>query len=202
MTFARDTGGMRFAGRESWQVSHGTNQTVNTALFVRDTLALSVETVPELPGLDPSVPVVVPPGVDRAGAAEEWLGWWADVLDHARAEPPVGAPGSTPADPAGSSLQVRPALRAAVLALRQAAAEYDQRYVTSRGALPIGEVVRGVEGRIGRYVRPFRLVITEVPVQGVVWERMTDTHVIASQRFLVDPARSAPALRAVVESLA
>jgi hypothetical protein len=51
-------------------------------------------------------------------------------------------------------------------------------------------------------VKPFRLVITEVPVQGMVWERMTETHVIASQRFLVDPARSAPALRAVVESLA
>ncbi|MFE9744422.1 hypothetical protein ACFYOT_05930 [Saccharothrix saharensis] len=189
---------MRFAGRESWQVSHGTNQTVNTALFIRDTLALSVETVPELPGLDPSVPVVVPPGVDRAGAAEEWLGWWADVLDHARAE----LPGGTPIDPSGQSLQVRPALRAAVLALGPAATEYDHRYVTSRGALPIGEVVRGVEGRIGRYVRPFRLVITEVPVQGLVWERMTETHVIASQRFLVDPARSAPALRAVVESLA
>ncbi|MFI9008500.1 hypothetical protein ACIGNX_14840 [Actinosynnema sp. NPDC053489] len=189
---------MRFAGRESWQVSHGTNHAVNTALFVRDTLALSVETVPELPGLDPSVPVVVPPGVDRAASAEEWLGWWADVLDHARAELPGGAPD----DPAGPSLRVRPALRAAVLALRQAAVEYGERYVASRGALPIGEVVRGVEGRIGRYVRPFRLVITEVPVQGLVWERMTGTHVIASQRFLDDPARSAPALRAVVESLA
>lgn len=198
MTFTRDTGGMRFAGRESWQVSHGTSHTVNTALFVRDTLALSVETVPELPGLDPSVPVVVPAGVDRAAAAEEWLGWWADVLDHARAE----LAGGSPADPAGASLQIRPALRAAVLALAAAAAEYDQRYVTSRGALPIGEVVRGVEGRLGRYVKPFRLVITEVPVQGMVWERMTETHVIASQRFLVDPARSAPALRAVVESLA
>jgi hypothetical protein len=105
MTFTRDTGGMRFAGRESWQVSHGTSHTVNTALFVRDTLALSVETVPELPGLDPSVPVVVPAGVDRAAAAEEWLGWWADVLDHARAE----LAGGSPADPAGASLQIRPA---------------------------------------------------------------------------------------------
>jgi hypothetical protein len=198
MTFARDTGGMRFAGRESWQVSHGTNQTVNTALFIRDTLALSVDTVPELPGLDPPVPVVVPPGVDRAAAAEEWLGWWADVLDHARAEVPGGAPD----DPAGPSLQLRPGLRSAVLALRAAAAEYDERHVTVRGALPIGEVVRGVEGRIGRYVRPFRLVITEVPVQGLVWERMTDTHVIASLQFISDPARSAPALRSVVESLA
>lgn len=198
MTFTRDTGGMRFAGRESWQVSHGTSQTVNTALFIRDTLALSVDTVPELPGLDPSVPVVVPPGVDRVAAAEEWLGWWADVLDHARADLPGGAPD----DPAGPSLQIRPGLRAAVMALGAAAVAYEHRHVKSRGALPIGEVVRGVESRIGRYVKPFRLVITEVPVQGLVWERMTETHVIASQRFLSDPARSAPALRTVVESLA
>lgn len=191
---------MRFAGRESWQVSHGTNQTVNTALFLRDTLALSVDTVPELPGLDPSVPVFVPPGVDRAGAAEEWLGWWADVLDHARTEVPSAA---APIDPAGPSLAVRPALRAAVIALRDAAAEYDRLHANrTPGALPVGEVVRGVENRIGRYVKPFRLVITVVSVQGLVWERMTESHVIASERFLGDPARCAPALRAVVESLA
>ncbi|GAA1338259.1 hypothetical protein GCM10009660_21220 [Catellatospora bangladeshensis] len=199
MTSARDTGRMRFAGRESWQVSHGTNQTVNTALFVRDTLALSVDTVPELPGLDPSVPVLVPPGVDRAGAAEEWLGWWADVLDHARTDSPAGLP----IDPSGPSLAIRPCLRAAVLALRGAAAEHERLYSgRSPGALPIGEVVRGVESRLGRYVKPFRLVITVVSVQGLVWERMTDSHVIASERYLGDPARCAPALRAVVESLA
>lgn len=198
MTFARDTGGMRFAGRESWQISCRTDQTVTTALFLRDTLALSVDTVPELPGLDPSVPVVVPPGVDRAGAAGEWLGWWADVLDHARGDLTSGAPD----DPASPSLRSRPALRAAVLALAPAAAEFDRRNVPSGHALPIGDVVRGVENRLGRYVRPFRLVITEVPVQGLVWERLTDTHVIASRRFLSDPALSAPALRAAVEAIA
>jgi hypothetical protein len=62
--------------------------------------------------------------------------------------------------------------------------------------------VRGIEVRLGRQVKPFRLVITDVPVQGLVWERMTPTHVIASQRFLEDPARCAPALRSVVEDLA
>ncbi|MEV0676818.1 hypothetical protein AB0I60_09860 [Actinosynnema sp. NPDC050436] len=190
---------MRFAGRESWQVSHGTNHSVNTALFLRDTLALSVDTVPELPGLDPSVPVFVPPGVDRAGAAEEWLGWWADVLDHARTE--QAAP--TPVDPDGPSLGARPCLRAAVIALRGPAAEYERLHAgRSPGALPIGEVVRGVENRLGRYVKPFRLAITAVSVQGLVWERMTGSHVIASDRFLNDPARCAPALRTVVEDLA
>lgn len=201
MTFGRDDGGMRFAGRESWQVSHGSSFTVDTALFVRDTLALSVETVPELPGLDPSVPVLVPPGVDRAGAAEEWLGWWADVLDHARADQPAA---TSPADPASRSLAQRPALRGAVEALQALASRYWTRSSEPGHptALPVGEVVRGVESRLGRPARPFRLVITVVGVQGLVWERMTDSHVIASKRFLDDPARCAPALRAVVESLA
>ncbi|GGP80192.1 hypothetical protein [Saccharothrix coeruleofusca] len=192
---------MRFAGRESWQVSHGSSFTMDTALFVRDTLALSVETVPELPGLDPPVPVFVPPGVDRAGAAEEWLGWWADVLDHARGD---RSDVPSPADPAARSLAVRPALRGAVEALMTPASQYWTR-TSGTGhptALPVGEVVRGVESRLGRQARPFRLVITVVGVQGLVWERMTDSHVIASRRFLDDPARCAPALRAVVESLA
>jgi hypothetical protein len=194
---------MRFAGRESWQVGHGTNQAVNTALFLRDTLALSVDTVPELPGLDPSVPVFVPRGVDRAGVTEEWLGWWADVLDYARAESPVDAR-LVPTNEDSTSLLARPALRAAVHALREPAASWEasRGRRLSPGALPVGEVVRGVETRLGRQVRPFRLVITDVPVQGLVWERMTPNHVIASQRFLEDPARCAPALRAVVEDLA
>ncbi|MFC6091468.1 hypothetical protein [Saccharothrix lopnurensis] len=193
---------MGFAGRESWQVSHGTSRAVTTALFLRDTLALSVDTVPELPGLDPGVPVVVPAGVDRAAAAGEWLGWWADVLDHARAGSPPDDPSDVPDDPSGTSLRVRPALRAAVLALRPAAADHHRRTAASPQALPIGEVVRGVEHRLGRHVRPFRLVITEVPVRGPVWERATAAHVIASRHFLGDPALSAPALRAAVEALA
>jgi hypothetical protein len=194
---------MRFAGRESWQVSHGTNVAVNTALFLRDTLALSVDTVPELPGLSPSVPVFVPPGVNRAAISEEWLGWWADIIDFARAEMPRERQ-EVPVDSESTSLRTRPAIRAAVLALRERTAAYDRdRGVRSApGSLPVGEVVRGVEAALGRPVRPFRLVITEVAVQGAVWERMTPTHVIASDDFLADPSRSARALQAAVEDLA
>ena len=124
---------MRFA-RESWQVGHGTNQAVNTALFLRDTLALSVDTVPELPGLDPSVPVFIPRGVDRAGVTEEWLGWWADVLDHARAETPIDVR-SIPTNEDSTSLLTRPALRAAVRALRHEGARLDLVEDVDEGAL-------------------------------------------------------------------
>ncbi|MBB4969445.1 hypothetical protein [Saccharothrix violaceirubra] len=179
-------------------MSHTTNRAVDCVLFLRDTLALSVETVPELPGLDPSVPVVVPPGVDRAAAADEWLGWWADVLDHAR----DASPGRSPIDPDGPSLAGRPASRAALRALLPAFAEYSARRPRRAGALPVAEVVRGVRYRLGRPVKPFRLVITVVAVRGLVWERTTATHVIASEHFLDDPGRGAPALRAIVETLA
>ena len=66
---------MKFAGRESWQVRHGTDHAVSVALYVRDALALSVDTDPEIPLLDPPVPVHIPDGVDRAAVQREWPGW-------------------------------------------------------------------------------------------------------------------------------
>jgi hypothetical protein len=193
---------MRFAGRQSWQVEHGTNLAVNTALFLRDTLALSVDTRPHLPGLDPSVPVLVPPGVDRAGITREWPGWWDEVLEFARAES-IGELTEFPVHEGASVLARRPALRTAIVALRDLAARYEaQRAKVAPGGVPIGEVVRGVEVGMGRPVRPFRLVITEVRVQGMVWERLTPAHVIASEHLLQDRSRCSGALRAVVRNLA
>lgn len=167
------------------------------ALFVRDTLALSVDTSPDLPGLDPAVPVIVPRGVDRAAAAREWPGWWEDALEEARSDEPEQVQDVTET----ATLLTRPALREAVIALRDDF--YRFRGPEGRpNVLPVGEVVHGVENRLGRQIRPFRLVITDVPVQGMVWERVAPGHVLASSAFLRDPARCAPALREVVEDLA
>ncbi|GLZ33203.1 hypothetical protein Lesp02_53910 [Lentzea sp. NBRC 105346] len=189
---------MAFTRRENWTVECGVGtQSMLAALFVRDTLALSVDTTPDLPGLDPGVPVIVPPGVDRAAAARDWPGWWTEVLEDARAEEPERV--HDVADT--NSLLTRPALRDAVLALRDDFYRY-RGTPTGRPPLPVGDVVRAVESRLGRPVRPFRLVINEVPVRGYVWERIAPGHVVASTACLHDPSRSAPRLRAVVEDLA
>ncbi|MEU5690744.1 hypothetical protein [Actinosynnema sp. NPDC020468] len=187
---------MRHAGRESWQVSHDTNQALNTALFLRDTLALSVDTVPELPGLDPPVPVHIPPNANRARAAEEWLEWWADILDHTRGVTP------NPADPTGPSLSVRPALRAAIVALAPRAATYAATHPIRPATLPTADVVKALESAFGPSENPFHLAITAVPVQGLIWERLTGNHVIASANFLADHAKTATALRTTIQTLA
>jgi hypothetical protein len=69
-------------------------------------------------------------------------------------------------------------------------------------ALPIADVLSGVESRIGRWAQRVELHIVEVPVEGLLWERFAPAHVLASTRFLNDPARAAPALRALLEDLA
>ncbi|MFD5831263.1 hypothetical protein [Lentzea sp. NPDC060358] len=183
---------MKFA-REVSGISHGVSLGLLAALYVRDSLALSVDVEPHVPGLEPSLPVRVPAGVDRAAATAEWPGWWADALGACTrgAEPPA------PEDAA--ALVTRPACHAAVLALKPGIDELHR--TRSPAALPIGDVLRGVESRIGRWAQSVELHIAEVPVEGLLWERIAPAHVLASTRFLTDPARTAPALRAVLEDL-
>jgi hypothetical protein len=183
---------MKFA-REVSGISHGVSLGLLAALYVRDTLALSVDVEPHVPGLEPSLPVQVPGGVDRAAVTAEWPGWWADALDACTR----GVEALVPED--AEALLTRPASRAAVLALKPGIESLHR--VQSPVALPIGDVLRGIESRIGRWAQSVELHIVEVPVDGLLWERIAPAHVLASTRFLNDPARTAPALRAVLEDL-
>ncbi|HEX3789576.1 MAG TPA: hypothetical protein VHW44_17055 [Pseudonocardiaceae bacterium] len=203
---------MRFAGSQSWQISWGNERAVDTALFLRDTLALSVETDPDLPLLAPSVPVVVPPGVDRKAVAAEWPSWWADVLTFTTADhngDPAQRFAALPIRPESAALTVRPAIRQAIVALQAETARYfgDQSRANAgrpqwvNGPAP-HEIVQDLELSLGRTARPFRLVVTEIPVAGAVWLRLADEHVLASTEFLKDHNRSTPALRAVLAELA
>ncbi|KOV89028.1 hypothetical protein [Nocardia sp. NRRL S-836] len=183
---------MRFA-REVSGISHGVSLGLLTTLYVRDGLALSVDVEPHVPGLEPPLPVRVPAGVDRAAVTAEWPGWWADALDACTR----GVEPTVPED--AEALLTRPACRAAVLALKPGIERLHR--AQSPAALPIGDVLRGVESRIGRWAQSVELHIAEVPVEGLLWERIAPAHVLASSRFLGDPARTAPALRAVLEDL-
>ena len=183
---------MKFA-RESWSVGYGIDRALVSALFVRDTLALSADTDPHIPGVEPSLPVAVPAGVDRRAVALEWPGWWEDAVQAFTQNLAAVELEHTEA------LLTRPACRAAVLALKPAIERLCEAKRSS--ALPIGDVMRAVEAKIGRRTQPGELHIAELPVDGLLWERIGPGHVLASTRFLNDPARTAPALRAVLESL-
>src|SRR5689334_21231908 len=139
---------MRFA-REVSGISHGVSPGLLAALYVRDSLALSVDVDPHVPGLDPPLPVRVPAGVDRATVTRERPGWWADALD-------ACTRGAEPAAPEDAEpLLTRPACRDAVLALKTGIEQLHR--VQSPVALPIGDVLRGIESRIGRWTEGVEL---------------------------------------------
>lgn len=205
------TEGMRLAGSQSWEIRWGVEYAVGIALYLRDVLALSVTGEPDLPLLSPSVPVRVPRGLDRVTIAEEWPGWWDDALAFARTD--YGDPrtrfASAPYGLDTPALLTRPAIRAAVEVFTPEASRYfddrkgDEIRRVSEGIHTAPHaIVRDLEQRLGRQARPFSLVVTEVPVAGDVWHRLTDEHVLASTTFLDDHPRSTAALRELLADLA
>jgi hypothetical protein len=198
---------MKVAGRESWEVSRGSDLPVDMALYVRDALALSVDTRPFVPSLDPSVPVSAPAGVDRAAVAREWPGWWADILEYCRTDVRTLDPRerlrSVPVVDTSPALAHRPALRAALAVLTEPAARYQSALARHRvpPGLMVNEIVSELERELGRRVKPFRFRITEVRVREPMWEPLTATHVLASQRF-VESEAVRPALREALLPLA
>jgi len=147
------------------------------------------------------------PGGDRAAVAKEWPGWWDEILVWCRTDIPFDDPmerlRSVPVAGTSPALADRPALRVAVDAL----IERSSRYRTAIG-LPnvppsnvVGEVVRDLERELGRRSKPFQLVITEVRVREPLWEPLTATHILASERFVESDAVR-PALREVLLPLA
>jgi hypothetical protein len=169
-----------------------------------------VDTAPVLPGLDPAVPVFLPVGVDRPEVAAEWPGWWSALLEWARLDlrddPDRDYLSEMPIVDTSPALAHRPAIRSALTALSEPATSYSRthQYRKTSGLSTMetfGEVVRDVEAELGRRAAPFRLVITPVWVRGMVWERLTTHHVLASTRF-IESATARPALRDVVVELA
>jgi len=198
---------VRCAGSSSWTVRWGSEHAVDLALYVRDALALSVRTDPELPRLEPSVPVSVPSGVKRDVVRQQWQDWWVEVLAHPRteaAEKPRERWASYPGNADSPSLSRRPELRAAVQALSGPAAEHVAARVhdTTPRVSYVGQTVRELETELGRQARPFRLMVTQVGVAGPVWHRLATDHVLVSTRFRNDEPACRAALRTLVAELA
>lgn len=177
---------MNHAGTSSWLIQQGTSYLVDVALYVRDALALSVTTEPDIPLLTPSVPVSVPAGVDRAAVAEQWPGWWADVLTAAEVGHYAGP--------------LRPAVDDAVSAFEPEFARYYSKVQTQ--PVDIGDLVRATEAELGRPARPFRLVVTELTVAGSLCHRVTPEHILMSTEFVQDAPRRDAVLRKVIAGLA
>lgn len=198
---------MHIAGRMSWQVRLNDDLAMHHGLYVRDALALSVPSEPEIGLLSPRVPVRVPEGVDRAAVAAEWPGWWADVLEHAGAEGSVEHErhfAEMPVRPGSPALAACPAIAAALAAFNDEFARYlsaCKRFRWSHGGMDVTNLVRDKETVLGREAPPFVLVVDRVPVEGFLWYRRSRGHVLVSPDFADDPARWWPAFGAVIDDL-
>lgn len=189
---------MQFRGTQSWQIRWGTGNVVQMALYLRD--ALAVPAALEIPPLIPPVPTT--DELDRAAVAAEWPGWWAEVLafvgdssDHPRDQHL-----RLPVRPDSPALVDRPAIRNALDVLGPRSNHHPQPRRPSNQ--PIGDVVRAREAELGRPARPFRLVVTELPVDGLLWHRVTEQHVLVSTSFAEDGERCSAALKEIVAELA
>ena len=188
---------MHFRGTRSWQVSWGDGGVARIALYLRDALALPA--APEIPPLTPPVPAIEVP--DQAAVAAEWTGWWEEVLNFAASpDDPRERHRLLPVRPDSPALVDRPAIQAALDTLGPRAAQHPRPGRSSRR--DIGGIVRSREAELGRPARPFRLVVTELSVDGLLWHRVTEQHVLVSTRFAEDDERCAAALREIVADLA
>jgi hypothetical protein len=192
---------MRRSGGSSWQIRTGSDLFVHTALYLRDALALPFE--PMIPPLAPPVPVGTPDGVHAGAVAAQWPDWWLEVLAEVTAESadPVQR---FRAHPGWAARPDRAALGAAVQAVSGDASRHRSALETwerQRRRLPLGDLVREREARLGRTARPFRLVITELGVQGHFARRLATDHLLVSSALLQDPERWTALVEPVLDDL-
>lgn len=191
---------MAFKSRVAWEVRWGGEHEVDTALYIRDALALSVEPDQWLPPVEPAVPVSVPAGVDRAGVQREWPAWWAEVLELSRYRSD-DEPGRPLADAPSQALVEGSALHTAIAAFQDSATRHALGLHQPRQSVNLADLVREFEGIRGRKANPFKLVVTEVSVAGHVWHRLAADHVLVSARFADDESVFGTALRRLLREL-
>jgi hypothetical protein len=181
----------------TWTLQIGVRPDVRTALFLRDVLALSVSDDP-YPPTDPWVPVLPAPGVDRAAVEAEWLHWFDGILDGMS----LGDDRWMARWPA-----VCRALGALIEPIRQWDAQltrHELRHGRHRDSsrMWITDLVGEVGSELARAVRPFHLMITELPVRGQFWMRRGFNQVLASPALIDNTAAFSWALRPVLLEIA
>jgi hypothetical protein len=157
----------------SWQVRICEDESLMVALYVRDVAGLRPRTVPELPSLQPAVPVQgLPEGTDVERAGDQWGQWWAQRSLETTSQLPESEP------PDFAALDAWPDLRALVRKHFQAAVRWssgvrhqliDQRAPRLRHGgdfLRADRIVEREEARLGRTATPFTFTVTELPLQG------------------------------------
>ncbi|MFD5751642.1 hypothetical protein [Streptomyces sp. NPDC127033] len=167
-----------------WQIQVRERYSLTMGLFARDAAGLRPRMDLHIPPLSPTVDI----RSDFARLAgprttDEWETWWSRELLRETESGPGLYPPHFPA------LASCPQLGALVRACFDDAVAWNVRRHRRSGGFPAGDesyapeagLVGAVEAEIGRRARPFRLVVTQLPVAEETGWRVARDHVLVSE---------------------
>ena len=179
---------MRLNNFDSWRMSLDPAPSMITcALWIRAAERLQIPEDPLVPGpLDIDRPPP-PISISDETIAEQWLGWWYSLVAPRQGRHRLASPGLEPAAETPDPLGLAPyPILAAVVTMRwpqaqewQSARKHRAIMRQSPPSLNPNLVVRDVERRLGRQVRPFSLEFLLLPVRDNVIRKVDD------ERYLV-----------------
>jgi hypothetical protein len=219
---------MQLAGTTSWRMATDEPQSLLMALYVRDATGLSPQVDPDIPSLEPGVPVREKPSpVDRVASAQ-WGDWWQQLLDGGGFWPDHKSPPDMsrlrddpdlqrifywpsrylPPDFVG--LSGTPELQALVRRHYEAARVWSDarkhEFValsTARQRVSLeSEVVRTAERDLGRTARPFVFDLRVLPVASVQAWRLSPGRALVTRALFRDRAAYGKWLLPIIEELA
>jgi hypothetical protein len=184
---------MQLAGRTSWRIGTDEPQLLLMALYVRDASGLRPQVDPNIPPLEPAVPLDDRAAAFTRVASVQWAGWWHQLLEGGGFWPEHKSPSDLhrlrqdpeiqrlfywpsqhlPPDFAG--LSSTPELHELVRRQHEAARVWSEARHLEFAALSSArlrvslesEIVRTVERSLGRTARPFAFDIRVLPVASV-----------------------------------
>lgn len=203
---------MQVAGTTSWRIAIDEPQSLLLALYVRDASGLRPEVDPDIPALEPAVPFGEKASHAPTVASAQWTDWWQLLLEGGGFWPEHKNPSDLarltddpaiqrlfywpsqhmPPDFAG--LSRAPELQAFVRKHHKVARvwsearkhEFLELSSARQRVFLESEIVRTIERRLGRTVRPFALDIRVLPVASVQAWRLSTGRALVSRALFMD----------------
>jgi len=219
---------MQLAGITSWRMGTDEPQSLLMALYVRDACGLHPQVDPDIPPLEPAVPIDEEPSPVDSLASAQWAEWWQELLDGGGFWPEHKRPSDLhrlthdpeiqrlfywpsrylASDYAG--LSSAPELQALVRRHHEAARVWSEARKQEFVALTVerqrvlleSEVVQAIERGLGHKARPFELDIRVLPVAAVQAWRLSPKRALVSRALFRDRAAYREWLRPIIEKLA
>ncbi len=219
---------MELVGTTSWRINTDEPESLIHALYVRDAAGLRPQIEPAIPPLEPAVS----PGGEMSPAdsmaSAQWGAWWQRLLEGGGSWPQDKShsdlakfdedpeiqrlfywwPQYLPPDFAG--LSPSPELQSLVRKHHQAAQLWSEArkhefvaLATARERVSLEwEVVRTIEGGLGRKARPFEFDIRVLPVAAVQAWRLSSSRALVTRALFKERSAYREWLRPIIQELA